>query len=444
MKNPNLKNRKKTALWIMIILLSISLSNSIVAEAQATTILSVVGPDGTQNISGERDTFFTINVTITNVLNLYGFEFNMTWNPNILNITAVKMGDFFSSYFVWKNQSWWFNPAYNEEPLSGQMWFSASLGLGSQFGKNGNGTLLKVSFMVQSNAVGKTSIHFGDPNNPTLTAKLAGLDPITKEFYAIEHTTANGLFTTSVPYPVADFTFSPSSPEVGQDVTFNGSLSYSPREGGSIADYAWDFGDGTTLSGSDKQIVTHAYGVADTYSVNLTVTDDVSFTGSTVKEVTVSPPVVPKRDVAILSITPNPSTAKPGDTVSLIVLAKNVGTPNNETFSVTVSYDTTTVSDPQQVTNLAPGSTATLTFQWNTAGLAPRTYTIKAEASAVTDEASADLANNIKTIKFTLQGEQTNLWLYVGIGVGIVVVAAIAVYALMRRRKPKPTSTSQG
>jgi len=439
LKHLNLKNRRKIGFWL-ILLLGIGLSSSLMKEAQAIAVLSIVGPDGTQNITGERDTFFNVNVTITNVQNLYGFEFNLTWNPNILNITTVKMGDFFLNYFVWKNQSWWFDRNRDETKLAGQMWFSATLPLGTQLGKSGNGTLLKVSFVVKSDAAGITPIHIGDPLNAALTAKLSAVDPITKALSSVEHTTVDGRFTTLVPNPVADFTFSPSSPEVGQDVTFNGSLSYSPRTGGSITNYVWDLGDGNTQHGSDKQIITHAYGSTGTYSVNLTVTDDASFTGSIVKQVTVSAPAVPKHDVSILSITPNPTTAKPGDSVSLIVIARNVGT-FNENFTVSVFYDTTRIGDPQQVTNLSPANTQTLTFSWNTAGLAAGTYTIKAEASSVPEEAAADQANNVRTIQFTLQGEQTNIWLYVGIGVGVAIVAAIAAYLIIKRRKPEAAAS---
>ncbi len=54
-------------------------------------------------------------------------------------------------------------------------------------------------------------------------------------------------------------------------LTFNGSASNDPD--GSIASYAWNFGDGNTSSGVSPT-ATHAYSQAGTYTVTLTVTDN--------------------------------------------------------------------------------------------------------------------------------------------------------------------------
>jgi PKD repeat protein len=65
--------------------------------------------------------------------------------------------------------------------------------------------------------------------------------------------------------PVAQFTYECS----GLSCTFNGSGSSDPD--GSIASYAWDFGDGTSASGASAS---HTYAVEGTYPVLLTVTDN--------------------------------------------------------------------------------------------------------------------------------------------------------------------------
>lgn len=57
--------------------------------------------------------------------------------------------------------------------------------------------------------------------------------------------------------------------EEGQSIQFNGSGSYDPD--GSIASYAWDFGDASTGSGVSPS---HTYSAAGSYTVSLTVTDD--------------------------------------------------------------------------------------------------------------------------------------------------------------------------
>lgn len=70
-------------------------------------------------------------------------------------------------------------------------------------------------------------------------------------------------------------TFSPSKPAENQDVFFTGSASFADTTPPSPPDYPivswqWDFGDGSSGSG---QTVHHAYALAGTYQVILTVTD---------------------------------------------------------------------------------------------------------------------------------------------------------------------------
>ena len=75
--------------------------------------------------------------------------------------------------------------------------------------------------------------------------------------------------------PRASFTYSPETPESGEHVIFDGSSSSDPD--GEIVSYEWDFGDGSTDSGS---IVSHVFTTPGTYTVNLTVTDNDGMTDS--------------------------------------------------------------------------------------------------------------------------------------------------------------------
>ncbi len=61
----------------------------------------------------------------------------------------------------------------------------------------------------------------------------------------------------------AVFSFSPTAPSIGQAVNFNGAAST-----GNPSGYSWNFGDGTTASGSTAS---HAYATAGTYTVKLDV-----------------------------------------------------------------------------------------------------------------------------------------------------------------------------
>ena len=83
--------------------------------------------------------------------------------------------------------------------------------------------------------------------------------------------------------PTADFIANPSSPLVGQTIFFNATTS-TAGAGHSLVSYDWNFGDGSTKSGST---VSKSYASAGTYTVVLTVTDEVGQTAQTVNSVTV-------------------------------------------------------------------------------------------------------------------------------------------------------------
>ncbi|MEM3011897.1 MAG: PKD domain-containing protein [Candidatus Hadarchaeales archaeon] len=87
--------------------------------------------------------------------------------------------------------------------------------------------------------------------------------------------------------PVANFTYSPSSPSVNASVNFTDT---SADNDGKIVAWSWDFGDKTT---STLQNPTHTYSSTGTYTVTLTVTDDAGNTASCSKQVVVTQPNKP-------------------------------------------------------------------------------------------------------------------------------------------------------
>ena len=114
--------------------------------------------------------------------------------------------------------------------------------------------------------------------------------------------------------PVAAFTHSPTSGESPLIVTFDASGSQAPN--GTIAEYIWDFGDGTTGGG---MITAHLYqtDVEDTYTVTLQVTDYLGQQASVSAEVTVRAPTIEAKDAAVEFVWPFHHDASGDDAANL-------------------------------------------------------------------------------------------------------------------------------
>src|SRR5207245_1507790 len=106
--------------------------------------------------------------------------------------------------------------------------------------------------------------------------------------------------------PHAGFQFAPTTVFVGISVTFDGSTSSDPD--GSIASYAWDFGDGST--GTGIQAV-HVFAAKGTLQIRLTVVDNDGLSNQTTRTL-----AVPDRAPQFPSITPGvvPLTIDAGGT----------------------------------------------------------------------------------------------------------------------------------
>jgi PKD repeat protein len=118
---------------------------------------------------------------------------------------------------------------------------------------------------------------------------------------------------TTVPPNVA-FQHSPEEPAVNETVQFDATLSNDID--GSIVDYEWDFGDGSTGHGPTP---IHTYEDPGSYTVTLTITDDKDATNTTRSEITVgtgtTPPPETLTDVTV-SVQQS-ATTRTGSSVSI-------------------------------------------------------------------------------------------------------------------------------
>jgi hypothetical protein len=86
------------------------------------------------------------------------------------------------------------------------------------------------------------------------------------------------------------------------------------------------------------------------------------------------------------------------DNVTVTVVVLNNGTVT-ETFDVTIAFDSTTITT-LNVVALAPASSKTLTFEWNTTDAAVGKHTITASATVVPFD--TDPTNNSKSRQLTI------------------------------------------
>jgi PKD repeat protein len=164
-----------------------------------------------------------------------------------------------------------------------------------------------VSFNASSSTVsnGTFAWDFGDGQTGTgvtLTHRYVRNGTFTVTLTATSDTRASSSSSRTInvsatlPATVANFTFSPTQPSINQDVSFTANAS--PVIGGPGggfpggpgvtpfgATYSWDFGDGTSGTGTST---THRYTRGGTYTVRLVVTSDTGLSATTTRQITVS------------------------------------------------------------------------------------------------------------------------------------------------------------
>jgi len=148
-------------------------------------------------------------------------------------------------------------------------------------------------------------------------------------------------------------------------------------------------------------------------------------------------------DIAVISVTPSPTSVIAGELVNITVVVENQGT-GEETFDVNVYYDYDqrfpgqNVIQTKTVQSLTAGAEKTLIFTWDTTNVKGGSHTITAVVPEVSGE--LDKTDNLK------QGQEVIVKareaqplpiteLIIGI---VIVVAVIAAIALVRKRRKKP------
>ena len=384
---------------VLLVFLITSILSVLVYPAQsiATTTVSVVPSTVTASM-GQN---FNINVNISSVSDLYGWEFKLGWNSTLLDAVNVTEGTFL------KNSSeTFFVPKINN--TVGYMLVDCTL-LGNVDGVSGNGTLAVVEFYVEG--IGESVL---DLFNTTL---------INSREQTITHqsTDGYGYFTFAHDVAVINIIASQTIVLPGQSIeinvtvenqggyteSFNVTVCYNlevietqlvsldPEEY-TVLTFTWD------TTGVDKG----DYTISAEATVVAGETDTTDNTKVVESMITV---LSQGHDVAIKGVTPSKTVTGQGFSLFIHVIAKNYGT-SEETFNVTAYYNDIAIILPNgqnyTTTTLTSGNSTTLTLTWNTTGVAKGNYTITAKATTLPYETDTeDNSNTDGIVLITIPGD---------------------------------------
>jgi hypothetical protein len=326
------------------------------------------------------DIFF-VDVYVTDVSEMWGYEFTLYYNTSVL----------------WAEEYWTCSPFFNPWPseinnTGGYVSISYSMAMAEATGFTGSTPIARIYFSVMGD--GTSLLDLRDTKLPNVHAA------------SISHTVKDGFFANVVTHDVAvtDVTVSQTCALPGEIVTiqiavanegtftetFDVTVKYDNTIMGTRTVENLLPGASETLSFSWDTFgvsVGHYWIKAEASTVpgETDLSDNIFFDGTVTL---LAPPE--NHDVAITYVGVSSTIVMPGQYVTIYTEVWNQGT-ESETFNVTVFYDNNVIG-MTTVWNLLPGEYRWLSFQWNTTGVAKGAYTIRAEADVVPEE--TDTADN--------------------------------------------------
>jgi PKD repeat protein len=377
---------RKKSFWavLFILLLNIAAVQPIrVGFTQLPPEIHVDPPEIKDESYGVGSTF-TVDINIVGAENIYGYQINMTFNPEVLNTTvpSIVEGWFLSDFFA----STVFTPAVNN--AAGFLLVSGSeFPPYSETGAFGDGLLMSITFKVKVVNRG-TLLQF--VKGTKLYTVIGGNPVEIVDFSTFDGSFDNRPVSQNV-FPVAFFEVEPLDAGRRGEVRFDASGSSDPDAW--LMSYHWDYGDGT-----EEVYMREPYGIGNftakpahvfyengTFTVTLTVKDNDNATDDATALATVL------FDLAVVDVESPFIVVMPGVQVTVDVTVENNG-DFYESFNVTAYYNETLI-ELQHVASMAPWTQQVLTFNWDTTGLAFGNYVLKANATILAEE--TDAGNNV-------------------------------------------------
>lgn len=190
--------------------------------ASPTTYLSV-DPPNTVDFNLQSGSTFTINVTVTNVIDLYAYEFHIGYNTTVLTATNIAVGPFLlPDYFEWVNLI---------DDAEGWLWYSVTQDFGETSGVNGSGVVAIITFSVDD---------YGHSELDLYETILGGSD-----YLPIDHEAIDGYFSNKI---LGD---ADSDGDVDNSDLFDLNKAYGSKLGDSNWDSDCDFDRDNKVDASD-------------------------------------------------------------------------------------------------------------------------------------------------------------------------------------------------
>ena len=277
--------------WAVIVCLVLALLPFSIASAQDVTVRIDVPPEVSfcSNI--------TARVSILNVTDLDSFQFKLSYNTSVLEVIGTEgapqvVTDGLIDSTPITDHPWMFSPI----GAPGTLFILGNVG--GVLGADGDGYLCEVHFHVIGSPCNSSDLTFSEGKLFDTSGSGAEIPAIWVD--GSVHVTAGVVVTGCM----AD----PNPTKVGYSTAFSANAS----AGTPPYSWEWDFGDG---DGSSVESPVHQYTAADTYTVNVTVTDTEMTQGTCSFNITVNPAL----DVSGCMADPNPTKVGYNTTFSATV-----------------------------------------------------------------------------------------------------------------------------
>jgi predicted thioesterase len=329
----------------------------------------------------------SIKINITNVEELYGFEFKLYYNTAVLTATSVSLGPFLNTTAGGTANT--FGSIIEVDDTLGLVWATQTI-IGDRSGGRLSGSwgvLATINFAAAPSG----------NSNFDLEMKLTGYNFAIKKTYPIDLTGAvvQPVHNVAITNVAASPTSVNQTQNVNVYVTVVNQGDYTETFPIKLLDYETgaQFGTATVsnLVPGTSQIASIAWdttGFTGNYTLKAEIDTlgpptetDTSDNTYTFEKVWIGP------DVEILDVSPSPTKVYPGDPIAVNVTVKNKGpfsiTFSVETYANRTATGTLTLLNTTTVSILTPAATRRYTFNWNTATYANGTYVLFANTSDI-------------------------------------------------------------